>query len=69
MEVIDFWLVDIWEVVRPSVWKSSALGVIHGDGTEVRRWSTYEQGENRRGEERRDKETDGCPLTYTPYMP
>jgi hypothetical protein len=33
-------------------WKSSALGVIPGDGTEVRRWSTYEQGESRRGEER-----------------
>jgi hypothetical protein len=32
--------------------KSSALGVIHGDGTEVRRWSTYKQGESRRGEER-----------------
>jgi hypothetical protein len=26
------------------------LSVIPGDGTEVRRWSTYEQGESRRGE-------------------
>jgi hypothetical protein len=34
------------------VWKSLALGVISGDGTEVRRGSTYEQGESRRGEER-----------------
>jgi hypothetical protein len=34
------------------VWKSSALGVIPGDGTEVRRGNTYEQGESRRGEER-----------------
>jgi hypothetical protein len=34
------------------VWKSSALGVISGDGTELRRGNTYEQGESRRGEER-----------------
>jgi hypothetical protein len=34
------------------VWKSLALGVIPGDGTEVRRGNTYEQGESRRGEER-----------------
>jgi hypothetical protein len=52
MEVIDYWWVDVWEVIRSSVWKSLALGVIYGDGTEVRRWSTYEQGESRRGEER-----------------
>jgi hypothetical protein len=26
------------------------LSVIPGDGTEVRRWSTYEQGESRREE-------------------
>jgi hypothetical protein len=32
--------------------KSSALGVIPGDGTEVSRGSTYEQGESRRGEGR-----------------
>jgi hypothetical protein len=32
--------------------KSSALGVIPGDGTEVRIWSTYEQRESRRGDER-----------------
>jgi hypothetical protein len=30
-------------------WKSSALGVVSGDGTEVRRGNTYEQGESRRG--------------------
>jgi hypothetical protein len=29
-------------------WKSSALGVVLGDGTEVRRGNTYEQGESRR---------------------
>jgi hypothetical protein len=34
------------------VWKLSALGVIPGDGTEVRRGNTYEQGESRRGEGR-----------------
>jgi hypothetical protein len=34
------------------VWKLSALGVIPGDGTEVRRGNTNEQGESRRGEER-----------------
>jgi hypothetical protein len=34
------------------VWKSSAWGVIPGDGTEVREGNTYEQGESRRGEER-----------------
>jgi hypothetical protein len=33
-------------------WKSSALGVIPGDGTELRWGNTYEQGESRRGEER-----------------
>jgi hypothetical protein len=38
------------------VWKSLALGVIPGDGTEVRRGSAYEQGESRRGEERRGEE-------------
>jgi hypothetical protein len=32
--------------------KSLALGVIPGDGTEVRRGNTYEQGESRRGEGR-----------------
>jgi hypothetical protein len=31
---------------------SSAVGVIPGDGIEVRRRSTYEQGESRRGERR-----------------
>jgi hypothetical protein len=34
------------------VWKLLALGVIPGDGTEVRRGNTYEQGESRRGEGR-----------------
>jgi hypothetical protein len=33
-------------------WKSSALGVVPGDGTEVRRGNTYEQGESSRGEGR-----------------
>jgi hypothetical protein len=42
-------------------WKSSALGVVPGDGTELRRGNTYEQGESGRGEG--GKETDGCPLT------
>jgi hypothetical protein len=37
------------------------LSVIPGDTTEVRRWSTYEQKESRRGGG--SKETDGCPLT------
>jgi hypothetical protein len=37
------------------------LSVIPGDNTEVRRWSTYEQGESRRGEG--SKEMDRCPLT------
>jgi hypothetical protein len=31
------------------VWKSPALGVVLGDGTEVRRGNTYEQGESGRG--------------------
>jgi hypothetical protein len=34
------------------VWESSALGVIPGDGTEVKWGSTYEQGGSRRGEGR-----------------
>jgi hypothetical protein len=34
------------------VWKSSALGVVPGDSTEVRGENTYEQGESGRGEER-----------------
>jgi hypothetical protein len=46
---------DIWESTSA---KSSdyecegywSLSVISGDNTEVRRWSTYEQGESRRGE-------------------
>jgi hypothetical protein len=33
-------------------WKSSALGMVLGDGTEVSRGSTYEQGESGRGEGR-----------------
>jgi hypothetical protein len=41
-------------------WKSSALGVVPGDGTEVRRGNTYEQGESR---------MDRCPLTPTLYTP
>jgi hypothetical protein len=34
------------------VWKLSVLGVIPGDGTEVKWGSTYEQGGSRRGEGR-----------------
>jgi hypothetical protein len=45
------WVISM-EVVGSSVWKSSALGVIPGHGTEVRRGNTYEQGESRRGEGR-----------------
>jgi hypothetical protein len=41
--------------------KSLAVGVIPGDGTEVRKGSTYKQGGV--GEERGSKEMDGCPLT------
>jgi hypothetical protein len=33
-------------------WKLLALGVVLGDGTEVRRGNTYEQGESGRGEGR-----------------
>jgi hypothetical protein len=44
------------------VWKSSALGVIPGDGTEVRGGVHMNRG--RVGEERGGKETDGCPLTW-----
>jgi hypothetical protein len=33
-------------------WKSLALGMVLGDGTDVRRGSTYEQGESGRGEGR-----------------
>jgi hypothetical protein len=39
--------------------------VVSGDGTEVRRGNTYEQGENRIGEDRGGKETNRCPLTGT----
>jgi hypothetical protein len=34
------------------VWKSLALGVVLGDGTEVRGGNTYGQREDRRGEGR-----------------
>jgi hypothetical protein len=40
-----------------------AVGVIPGDGTEVRKGSTYKQGGV--GEERGSKEMDGCPLTVS----
>jgi hypothetical protein len=33
-------------------WKLLALGVVSGNGTEVRRGNTYEQGESGRGEGR-----------------
>jgi hypothetical protein len=51
------------EVVRLSVQKSLAVGVIPGDGTEVRRGSKYKQGEGRGG-----KEMDRCPLTLPPLQ-
>jgi hypothetical protein len=41
--------------------KSSAIGMILGDGTEVRMGNTYGQGEV--GDERGSKEMDRCPLT------
>jgi hypothetical protein len=44
------------------VWKSSALGVIPGDGTEVRGGIHMNRG--RVGEERGGKETDRCCLTH-----
>jgi hypothetical protein len=53
-------LLDRW------VWKSSALGVIPGDGTEVRGGIHMNRG--RVGEERGGKETDGCPLTTIPSL-
>jgi hypothetical protein len=40
--------------------KSSALGVIPGDGTEVR--GGIHMNRRRVGEERGGKEMDGCPL-------
>jgi hypothetical protein len=46
--------------------KSLAVGVIPGDGTKVRKGSTYKQGGV--GEERGSKETDGCPLTLEGYL-
>jgi hypothetical protein len=33
-------------------WKSLALGMVLGDGTEVNKGSTYKQGESGRGEGR-----------------
>jgi hypothetical protein len=42
-------------------WKSLAIGVVLGNGTEVRMGSTYGQGEIGRS-----KETDRCPLTLPP---
>jgi hypothetical protein len=49
--------------------KSSALGVVPGDGTDV--WGRIPMNKGRVGEERRGKETDGCPLTIisTPHKP
>jgi hypothetical protein len=43
------------------VWKSSALGVVPGDSTEV--WGEIHINRGRVGEERGGKEIDGCPLT------
>jgi hypothetical protein len=45
----------------PQVWKSSAVGMVVVNGTEVRMWNTDGQGEIVRGEG--SKEMDGCPLT------
>jgi hypothetical protein len=50
----------------PQVWKSSALGVIPGDGTEVRGGIHMNRG--RVGEERGGKEMDRCPLTLPPLQ-
>jgi hypothetical protein len=47
-------------------WKSSALGVIPGDGTEVR--GRVHMNRGRVGEERGGKEMDGCPLTLPPLQ-
>jgi hypothetical protein len=46
---------DIWESTSAKLSDYECeghrpLSVIPGDGTEVRGWSTYEQGESRRGE-------------------
>jgi hypothetical protein len=46
--------------------KSSALGVVPGDGTEV--WGKIHMNRGRVGEERRGKETDRCPLTLPPLQ-
>jgi hypothetical protein len=53
------------------VWKSSALGVVPGDGTEVRMGNTYEQGESMRGEERRGevRKRMDVPLQSFPFLP
>jgi hypothetical protein len=48
------------------VWKSSASGVIPGDGTEVRGGVHMNRG--RVGEERGGKETEGCPPTLPPLQ-
>jgi hypothetical protein len=53
--------------------KSSALGMVPRDGTEVLQRCggyTYEQGElrGRVGKERRGKEMDGCPLILPPLQ-
>jgi hypothetical protein len=42
------------------IWKSLALGVVPGDGTEV--WGEIYMNRGRVGEERGGKEMDGCPL-------
>jgi hypothetical protein len=44
--------VDIQKTSDRQVWKLLALGVVPGDGTEVRGGNTYEQGESGRGERR-----------------
>jgi hypothetical protein len=42
-------------------WKLLAIGMVLGNGTEVRMGNTYGQGESGRG-----KETDRCPLILPP---
>jgi hypothetical protein len=41
-----------WKSSDAQAWKSSAVGMVLGNGTEVRMGSTYEQGESSREEER-----------------
>jgi hypothetical protein len=49
-EVDDIWESDSAKSSDYECKGCRSLSVIPGDNTEVRRWSTYEQGESRRGE-------------------